>query len=147
MPLEEKGMAVRVVEFLPSSKDPLGVTGQVTAQVQGVVTARQDWLSGFVISGLANTGTGAALDARRYAAGGYVWAQASGCSASATLLASHDSAGWIPVTSFGLAHLATSTAQVSGLYPFIAGRVDNAYNNGGGATAITATVWMHVTRT
>ncbi len=121
---------------------PIGVTGEVTAQVQGIVTARSPWLSAFLVSGITSTGTGQALETRNYPNAGYVWVQASGCSASATLLASHDSAGWMPVTSFGLADLATATAQVSGYFPYLCARVDAAYVSAGSAAGI----WMHVTK-
>jgi hypothetical protein len=114
----------------------------------GIVSAvvKQDWQSGFLLSGLGNTGTGQALDMRAYQGAGYVQAMASGCSASASLLVSYNSASWFPISSLGLAVNGTATAQLSGMYPFLAARVDNAYNDLGLLTAITAVVWMHVTK-
>lgn len=122
------------------------VKGTLTAQLKGNGTAVNGWNSGWLASGLGNTGTGQAFDARSLKGDGYLFSWASGCSASATLLASHDSAKWMPVTSWGLADNGTATALVAGYYPWLCARVDNAYDNGWGASAITAVVSVHITK-
>jgi hypothetical protein len=139
----DKGMAVRVVEPIPAGTNYIGT---VTAGGTLAAVVKQDWTSGFLVSGLANTGTGQAIDMRAYQGAGYLQAMSSGCSASATILVSYNSASWFPVSSLGIAINGTATAQLSGMYPFLAARVDNAYNDLGLLTAITALVWMHVTK-
>jgi hypothetical protein len=155
---ESRGQVTAVGTITAEAKGTVtaAINNVVTAESRGFITAqltggwpvviKGDWKSGFLLSGLADTGTGQALDFRSYSNAGFVQAMSSGCSASASLLASYDSASWLSISSIGLAGNGTATAQISGMYPWLCARVDNAYNNGGGATAITANVWLHVTK-
>jgi hypothetical protein len=137
MAILDKGMAVRVVEELPPGSQYLG---QVTA------IGKPDWRSGFLVSGKNTSGLGQGLDMRAYPGAGFVYARASGCSASAAILASYDSAQWQKVTGFALAADATATAQLDGYYPFMAASVEAAYDNAWGASAITAAVFINITK-
>ena len=166
MSLEEKGMAVRIVEMLPSSVGLIGgVTGQVTAhgtitaEAKGLLTAivsggwpvgitggpvQASWASAWLVSGQSATGTAQGMDSRPYSVG-YLQANFSGNSASASLLASYDSATWMVVTRYYTGQMTADsrfTAQLNAYYPFLAGRVDFVSASGG----VTAAVWMHVTR-
>ena len=143
MPIEEKGMAVRIVELRPSGVDiTIGVTGAVN--VSGTLTGRGEWASGFLVSGQSATGTGLGMDSRPYSVG-YVQANFSGNSASASLLGSYDSATWLAITSYYTGQYTANcqfSAQLNAYYPFLAARVDFVSASGG----ISAGVWMHVTR-
>jgi hypothetical protein len=181
MPLEEKGMAVRIVEMLPSAVGLMGgVTGQVSASVVNVVTAESrgqvtavgtvtanvkgtitaqvsggpvgvtggplysQYASTWLISGQSATGTGVGMDSRPYSVG-YVYCNFSGNSASASILASHNSATWMVVTSYYTGQLTADcqfTAQLNAYYPYLAGRVSFVSASGG----VTAGVWMNISR-
>lgn len=115
---------------------PIGVTGQVTATVP--------YATAWLLSGVSATGTGSGMDSRQFAIG-FVQGNISGNSASATLLASYDSATWMAVTSWAtgtVSVVAPFSAQLSQYYPYLAARVDFVSASGG----VTAGVWLHMTR-
>lgn len=136
-----------------SAVGPNGVLNQVgdpdASALRIVPVAIQpgiDYISGYLISGRNTTGTAQAVDARGYVGAGYAQWWSSGNSASASILASYDSASWMLVSGMGIAVNGSGIAQLSGNYPYLAGRVDNAYNNSWGASAITARVTLFVTK-
>ena len=144
MPLEEKGMAVRIVELMPSGVNiTIGITGQVGVTAMPPVIGSQ-YTAGFLLSGVSAVASGQAIDSRGYGRGA-AWVRMSGNSASATLLISHDSAIWQPVWS---AYTGQYTAvcdnwvQVEEYYPYFCAHVEFVSASGG----ITAAVWMHMTR-
>ncbi len=144
MSLEEKGMAVRIVETLPSATGFLGgITGLVGITGVPPINGSQ-YTAGFLLSGVSAVASGQAMDSRGFGRGA-AWVRISGNSASASLLVSHDSAIWQSVWS---AYTGQYTAncdnwvQVEEYYPYFVGHVDWASASAGQ----TATVWMHMTR-
>lgn len=142
--IEEKGQAVRVVEFMPSAVNvTLGVTGQVGITGMPPVNGSQ-FTGGFLLSGISAVVSGQAMDSRGFGRGA-VWVRVSGNSASASLLVSHNSAIWEPIWS---AYTGQYTAncdnwlQVEEYYPYFCGHVEFASASAG----VTAAVWMHMTR-
>ncbi len=144
MPLEEKGMAVRLVEVLPSAVGLMGgVTGLIGITGMPPVMGSQ-FTAGYLISGKSGTGSGNIMDSRGYDRGA-LWLSISGNSASASLLVSHDSATWEPVWSAYTGQytaFCNNWAQIEEYYPYFMGRVEFASASGG----VTATVSMHMTR-
>ncbi len=144
MPLEEKGMAVRLVEVLPSAVGLMGgVTGLIGITGMPPFMGSQ-FTAGWLLSGMSGTGSGNIMDSRGYDRGA-VWLRISGNSASASILVSHDSAIWEPVWS---AYTGTylgncdNWVQVEEYYPYFRGRVEFV----SASATVSATVWMHATR-
>ena len=112
--------------------------GTITAQVKGGTASVYSVPStAWLLSANNAIGTGSALGAlaKNY---GYVVVWASGNSASANLLGSIDSANWSQITAWSLGADTTATAQVTGYFPYLAGRVSWVSAEG----AASGTVWM-----
>lgn len=100
------------------------------------------YTAGNLLTGQNVTGTGVnTMDSRAYKVG-YVTLRISGNSASASLWASDDNAGWMNVTSWAGGPNTTATAQLTTYYPYLAGSVTWA---SGGTN--TGKVYMNVVRT
>ena len=125
----------------------IGVMSDASLSALRVIPLPQNggvWTAGYLLSGQSATGTGLGMDSRPYSVG-YMQANFSGNSASASLLGSYDSATWLAITSYYTGQYTANcrfSAQLNAYYPFLAARVDFVSASGG----ISAGVWMHVTR-
>lgn len=144
MPLEEKGMAVRLVEVLPSAVGLMGgVTGLVGITGVPPVNGSQ-FTAGWLASGKSGTGSGNIMDSRGWGRGA-MWVRISGNSASASLLVSHDAVIWEPIWSAYTGNYMNNCdnwAQIEEYYPYFMGRVEFV----SASATVSATVYMHLTR-
>jgi hypothetical protein len=105
-----------------------------------------EYTAGFLVSGKSGTGSGNIIDSRAWGRG-TVLMRISGNSASASILASHDTASniWVSVASYYTGQYTANCDNLIALeqaYPYLMGRVDFVSASGG----VTASVWLYAHR-
>lgn len=91
----------------------------------------------FLLSGVAANSAGPAYDMRAALSVAYLFYVATANSAIFNLEASHDSTGWMVVSTYTATATQSGTAQINGYYPYVRANAVSIFSAAGGSAQLT----------